>query len=34
MEKKVTLIVLHLKAIKNNTASKKDEMTELLPNVY
>ena len=34
MEKKVTSIVLHLKAIKNNTARKKDDMSELLPNVY
>ena len=32
MEKIVTLIVLHLKAIKNT--AKKKEMTELLPNVY
>ena len=28
------LIVFHLKAVKNNTARKKDEMSELLPNVY
>ena len=34
MAKIVTLIVSHLKGIKNNTARRKDEMTELLPNVY